>query len=365
MDTSEEQIGSAVKKTPNNDGPTVTARRWASIKRSWERFLNDHGRWFGARIAENQVVYAFPATIVDHRLTSLFKLGEKSLAAEQAYAELCKLVRAVAIYDNQPLVYRCLQLRIVTPADSLFDEMRLYSWTDEHIRQAKELIGTTGGIAERLVGSAGRLVCSPVYCSARNKLQTQWRSLSVSEQPPFPLCRSHKAAYAIECLKAAEITPQQIAFAQAFDQFCDSWRISGMTSWELPDVDGPKWPEPELSSDEPQSGRLALDTPWHFCPLAEDGLGERVRQEHEEVAKCRDVQDLKHWRTYGHLFQIDYWEDVIRGRYADLPRRRGFVTKLASFVAEIVDLDTERLQKLRKIRSALRSGRLHSLAGKH
>lgn len=226
----------------------------------------------------------------------------------------------------------------------------------------KDLTGKANDIAERLTGSVGRLVCSPVFCAEREELRREWDELPSSLRPPIPLTQSIRASHAIEGLDAVKLTEEQADFATKFDRFFDRWRINGLTTWDLPEVDAPKQPQLESAADQ-LSGRNVIDTPWHFCLLAEDGLGELLRQEHEATANARGVDDLKSWRTYAHLFQIDFWEKVIQQRYVERPRQPGFVTAMTSFIVDIVNLDIERVQKLRKLRSALERGKRTSLVG--
>jgi hypothetical protein len=286
------------------------------------------------------------------------------MEAEQAYSRLCNKCRAVAVIDNKPIAYRWLQSLIASPEEHFLQEMKAHGWTDEHLRQMKNVTGKTNDIAKRLVGSVGRLVCSPTFCAELEKLRRQWDSLPSDCRPRLPLARSMKVAHFVDGIQPVALTQEQTDFARAFDCFCDTWRICGMTTWDLPDVDGPKWPQPDLKSERQLSGRLTYDTPWHFRLLKEDGLGDLLRQEYEQVANLKGVDDLKKSCTYGHLFQIDFWDKVINRRYVDSPRRRGFVTAFTAIIAEIVNLDTERVQKLRKWRSALQGGKFRSLTGK-
>jgi hypothetical protein len=361
MVVEEARNDSSSRSAPDERVACVTVSGCSALAQRWPQFLHDHDQWRRDRTAEARVVYAFPLRVADHRLAVLFGIDEPTTKAEQAYAAICAAGRAVAIHRDRQIWYRWLEPTIAAPAT---DKMKRLGWTDEHIQQARSLIDKANGIAERLQGSIGRLVCSPSFCAARDALRIQWGSLSPSEQPAFPLHRSLKVLDPADTLDIAPASTQQDEFARTFDEFCDSWRICGMATWELPDVDGPKWSEPELGADSGLLGRSTYDTPWHFCLRAEDDLGNLLRQQHEQVAQEMAVNDHNSWRTYGQLFLLDFWEQVIRSRYLDVPRPRGFVTALTSFIADIVGLDGERVAKLRKLRSALQKGTLTSLAGR-
>ena len=184
--------------------------------------------------------------------------------------------------------------------------------------------------------------------------------MSPDAQPTLPLQRSFHCHQQIDGMTPA--TEEQSQFAKQFNQFCDKWQINGMVSWELPDVAGPKWPELQ-PNPLGLTGRVTYDMPWHFPLLAEDGLGEFARQEHEALAQEMSVDDQGSWRSYAQMFLVGFWEGVIRSRYTER-RPRGFVTAMTAYIADIVGLDMERIKRLRKWRSAMLRGDLSSLAGK-
>lgn len=345
--------------------PEIELSELVYFSPKWERFLSSHGKWFEQRLAENEPVFALPRHMLDHRASSLFQILDADLVAEQCFAELCKTFLSVGICSDQPLPYRWLRPRIGIVSDDFLTEMKPLGWTDEHIDQYKTGSDKADDLAERLKGSVGRLVCSPLFCKRRDELRKKWQKLPLDKRPRLPLSRSPKLSSSGNRMFSREVPPRNlIKFVREFDRFCDEWRLNGMTAWELPDVDGPKWPAECLSSQRQLSGQFVWDTPWHFCVLAKDGLGEAQRLEHALVAKERGVNDHGKWQTYSHLFEIGFWENVTRIRYKRQQRARAFVTAQEQFIADIVNLDPERVQKLRKMRVALLSGKITSLAGK-
>jgi hypothetical protein len=108
---------------------------------------------------------------------------------------------------------------------------------------------------------------------------------------------------------------------------------------------------------------VTLTTPWHFPALDSDGLGdiamERIRAERQR----HGIDDERAWRQYGQLFRLDFWEQILRGRYANRPRPRDFVSRVERALADLLEVSLERVERLRKLHHALKAGRRRSLAG--
>jgi len=222
MKINESDVAYVPTSTPADSVPQLTATDCTACGDSWERFRRTYSHWFEAREKEGTVVYSCPVDMTDHRLMSLFQLDDEALAAEQAYSQLCGRCHAVAIYEHQPLVYRWLDPRLAAPEEHWLEDMKTHGWTDEHIGQMNELVGKTNDIAERLMGSLGRLVCSPAFCAERESLRRQWDSLSSLSRPNLPLYRSIRAPRGIDGLDEVALTSEQSDFAKAFDRFCDT-----------------------------------------------------------------------------------------------------------------------------------------------
>lgn len=75
------------------------------------------------------------------------------------------------------------------------------------------------------------------------------------------------------------------------------------------------------------------------------------------------IDDIDRWETYGRLLQIDHWDRVLTTRYSDRRRPRNHITRVNYILADHLDLDGERIAKLRKLQRALKLGRRQSLRG--
>jgi hypothetical protein len=138
-----------------------------------------------------------------------------------------------------------------------------------------------------------------------------------------------------------------------------------MVTWDLPDPDGPKWPEPTCCPQGSRAEALTFRTPVDFPLLNSDRLGEIARDQHAASAERSGITDIKRWETYARLLEIDHWERVLRTRYADAARPRNYVTFLAATIGQVIDLDAERVQEYRKQLRALKSGRRSLLSPRH
>lgn len=336
----------------------------------WRSFLTDQGNWYASRLNESSTVYAIPSGVTDLRLKSLYGLDESELQAEVEFAELCEDQLAIAVASDLPISYRWLAERIALPNVALAKEMLDLGWTKEHLRQLKTAVRESSSIVERTSSALGRLVCATDFLKQRLVLQDLWAALPDETKPRFPIQRSAIAptresienALDEPVMSQDEAGHDRAEFTRAFDRFCDDWRITGFATWELPEIDGPKWPDPLAEVTEKRGGRAVFDTPWHFPLQASDGLGPQLKSAHDHAKADRGVDDPRSWRTYRQMFLVDFWGHVLRSRYTDR-QPRGFVSRLEGFVADIVQLDVVRVAKLRKLISAFRRGTRQSLAG--
>src|SRR5262249_12395394 len=119
---------------------------------------------------------------------------------------------------------------------------------------------------------------------------------------------------------------------------------------------------PGLNDDGATSrGDLTVTTPWHFEVLAEDGLGRLVEAEHRRQAALHGIEDGDSWPTYETMFRIHFHESVLLNRYSQRQCAKGFMLKMESVMSDILELNRDRVKKLRTRLHALQSGRLRAL----
>ena len=117
-------------------------------------------------------------------------------------------------------------------------------------------------------------------------------------------------------------------FWRGFNAFCDTWRLLGLVTWDLPKTDGPKWSEDYPGKPVGLDGAESLDTPWHFPVEGQDGLGRMLTERHQQRAADHGFVDQSRWATYAHFLTIDFWERVLRSRYAERERPKAEVSRI-------------------------------------
>jgi hypothetical protein len=317
---------------------------------TWAQFKTRHSGWLRARLFENDVVYRFPASLMV-TLQSALGLAEEDLSAETDFDELSLRFHAVAVSNGRPIEYRWLLPKSSPPTDGQMGQMGM---TDDQICQVLSLQDKANGISIRLSSILGRRVCNPDFLVERDRLRAAWLALSDDQRPPIPLSRTPRSSCLPANIMSSPAPPQVTEFLREFDLFCKKWRLSGMVTWDLPDPEGPMWPEIRPITDRVSDYSLVTTTPPEFPLRIEDGLGAPAFHHQRDIVSQHRVADLKRWQTYGLLFEIDHWERVIANRYADHKRPRGFVLKLEQIVGEIVHKDQTHIQKLRKKLHAFR-----------
>jgi len=330
----------------------------------WAEFSRLHSQWLRERLSENEVVYRLPEKALD-LLEANLQLDADDLAAEVVYDRLCLRFKAIGAWNNRPILYRWLLPALAPFPKALIESMTSLGWKPEQLPKVVVMVQIGGDVSERLQSVAGRRICNPLFLDEADRLRSAWRSLADAERPSLPLARTPGFQQIPDCLEGTRTTEALADFLKAFDQFCDRWCLLGMVTWDLPDPDGPKWPEPTRCPQGSRAEALTFRTPVDFPLLNSDRLGEIARDQHAASAERSGITDIKRWETYARLLEIDHWERVLRTRYADAARPRNYVTFLAATIGQVIDLDAERVQEYRKQLRALKSGRRSLLSPRH
>jgi hypothetical protein len=327
---------------------------------AWNEFKRRHGDWLTDRLNEDDVVYRLPARVLDTLQCDL-ALTDRNVLAEAAFDELCLRHRAVAVCDGFPISYRWLLPPISAFPKSQLTPMLKLGWTEAQTKKVPQLVRMMDDVSKRVKSIAGRRVCDPEFLADRDRLRLQWTSIRDIRPPQLPLWRTQQIPDRVRRLRMRLAAKTTVPFLQDFDDFCDKWRLFGMTTWDLPYPLGPNWPEIASNRERPDAS-LVLTTPIDFPLLRSDRVGQLAIEQHEQSARERGVSDLRRWQTYAHFLEIDHWERVLRLRYREGQRPRNFVTLLEATIAQLVHLDDARIQHYRKELRSLKAGRRRSLA---
>lgn len=338
----------------------------------WDGFVAHHAAWFDARLAESDEVFFIPNANATIAFSSAFGMFAGDIAAEEAFTWFCREFRSIGVQvvnsrssprELRLLRYEGVAVDAVTD-DTWLERGRILGWSEEQIANARIALGRADDMRLRLVSAAGKLVNTPAFLAERDALRARWTSLPPAVQPSLPL--SPILLFKDQPRESTRVTlPQDaVRFMVDFDAFCDKWQLNGLESWDLPAPCAPQWPKLQSAPDAaPASGDTVLFTPWHFPALKSDELGRAVMERHLADRHRHGIDDSRSWQVYAQLFRLDVWERVLRVRYSDRARPRGFVREMEGLLAELLQVSLDRIERLRKLHAALVAGKRHSLKG--
>jgi hypothetical protein len=215
----------------------------------------------------------------------------------------------------------------------------------------------------RLKGYAGWLLTEPVFLSECGRLAEQWRALPAEQRPSLPLVRA--VPFPDVPPGAGPAAPAVADFADQIRKFLDRWGLIRMTTWELPDPQGPLLPNPlpPGSPALPLHG-VHLVLPLHYPLQGDDELLRQVLEMQRQSARTLGLDDslagLPHYKANAAMFDVIHLERVIRARCRP-PYPRGLVSRIEEAVAAELGSSLARVRKLRKAISACRQGRRASM----
>jgi hypothetical protein len=204
---------------------------------------------------------------------------------------------------------------------SLEEQMRSYGASRDEI---DEYFATErrhkGEIAARARGYIGWLVTDPAFRSMRNQFRRNWapRAAGGNDLPQLPVSFLGE--------KMPIPSDADKPFIIAAWQFCQTWCLRGMATWELPipisaNVTGPSLHPVQSLGD---SG-CTVFIPWYLARdqrltlrdiLASESL--RVPLNHLQPWFQKGPKNLGHYR-YGQMLQIYvYYELALKNRYGDM-----------------------------------------------
>lgn len=327
--------------------------------------------WLGARLAEADVVAALPRFHDgDDGLLGVWRAALPPLQPAEIDAEevlsrrlgrgWLGVTRNGFVGAPFPLTSRDDAPASPDTSPDIARMMRDLGYDRRQIEVGAAGADTVDDIRHRTAGVAGWLIANPEFLRARDAVRAAWRALPDGSRPPLPISRLPRLEQAPD--GAARPRESRVtSFWWAFATFCDEWELLGVLTWDLPNVGGPKWAGIDPTRPETLRGGTFLETPRYFPITSGDGL-EGVRELHRDAAAKGGFVDQGRWATYARLLAIDFWERVVRSRYADRPRPRGDVTRLLSLLSDLTGCDSERVKKLRRELKALRDGRRDSLS---
>ncbi len=310
-------------------------------------FCDSNSEWVKARFQESDVIFMLP--IDDENSIyweHLLNISGEDFNIEKQFSQICRRMVIAGINRREP-IRSCLSLKPNNTLDSEQLESGFnLGWSTTDYDELNKLVIEVDDIRERMKGAAGWMICNAGFREERDRLKNQWEQLPDSVRPVFPLTRTPQLLLAPPEYEKLEPS-KEIEFIHAFDQFCDRWRLLGMTTRDLPDPHGLKTFGFLLGHAAPKEGEFIQDIPWHFPLLESDGFGKRINERHTQQAGAHGFVDQGKWQCYAHILAIHHWEQTIRLRYADVDAPAKFVEKLFSVLESVLDLKSDRIKKLR------------------
>lgn len=313
------------------------------------------------RVSMDGVAYALPDGLTSSLQRDLrFQKAAASLPNERELWSQCVRSRAVGLLGSRPLAFPYLAGMETPPASA---SSATAQWSDESRRALQIVEHKASEVRERLKGYLGWLVTEPLFLEERNRLRTAWRQLPASQTPGFPLQRVPRVLVPLpDTRPAAELTAP---FLATLDAFLSKWSLASLATWELPVPAGPLIPDLL-----PASGRaleqavVRISLPAHYPLQGSDALLQEIREHQRSLAADQGIPDpvghMSHYIAYGQMFEVAFWEEVLRRRFEDL-RLKGFVSMLEAAIASHLGISVDQVKKHRDAISRCRRGLRHKV----
>ena len=311
---------------------------------------SNHPEWASKTIRQ-EPLYAIPyEALSNHQLANLF---DTTVKAEREFSQLCRDHHCIGFWGRNAIHYHHLT-RVPLQIDPVLRSQ--LGWSMQQANSITSLHGSSDTAHERLLGVTGWLTTEPMYLQEVEILKTEYDSLPLELQPRFPLAR----ALTYSGHDRQEQLPEPVtAFHQTVCHFLDRWGLMDLTTWDLPNPQGPLLPNllPEGPA-RPEHG-VHIYVPLHYPLQGDDGLLQRVREAQQQQATMLGIPSgfggITHHTQYAQMFRALYIELAILSRF---PRRiRGIVSILEAVIATQLGISLESTRRLRKWIKACRSGR--------
>jgi hypothetical protein len=357
----------------NDDIEAATRKTLAALSAGYMRDSDSEGKAFAiehrAWLDRNpwDPLYCLPDAAIDRlrrpRLGTDAPLDVAAAAAERDLRNLCRRHHAVGFSDGRPIAYPYLSMSRPPTFRETFAGWEL---SEEQLGliaayEPSEAVGRS--INLRAKGYAGWLLTEPAFLEEVGVLASRRRALPEGERPSFPLQRSGPFLARVLGVQPPPAREAPSGFAADLESFLDRWGLVGMSSWELPEPQGPLVLEapPPGSPATPRHG-LHIVLPIHYALTAEEELLRHIRERQRGMAADlgldRSMAGLPRYKAYATIFEVAHLESVLMGRFRSSWRRKGFVGLVVEAIAESVGIDVDQVKKCRKaIKASRRGGR--------
>jgi hypothetical protein len=335
------------------------------FSRDWKSFLTQHGEWDQLHNLD-EPLYCLPASAI-YWLARVERgsspvLNATSARAERQYAELCAQHNAVGSWQGRSIVYPYSR----PPSNSVLQSLLSQSgWSNALKRQMQQGLKKIEPANLRLKGYVGWLLTEPAFLHAVSRLAESWRSLPVEQRPSFPLGRPLRLE--VEPRDSSPAPTALATFGGAVRDFLDRWGLIQLTTWDLPDPQGPLVPSP-LPANSPALPRhgIHIVLPLHYGLQGNDELQKQIlefqRQAARDLGLNETMAGLEHFNAYATMFDIIHLERTMLSRIGSRRPPRGFIGRVEQAVAAMLGGSLERVRKMRKAIARCRRGKRADVA---
>lgn len=305
-------------------------------------------------LPRDEPVYAIPEDAIEGlALTRVF--GSETLAAERAFSRACREHGIVGVWGRYTVAYHLLTRQPLLLDNSI---VRKLGWNHRQLGMIRGAAGLAEVAADRLRGVVGWLMTEPPFLAELAGLRGRYEALPAADRPQFPLGR-------VVILNdpgtlGTELPASTSAFTGDLRQFLDRWGLMQLTTWDLPDPQGPLLPDmlPAGAPARPVHG-VHLFVPIHFPLQGDDDLLSRVRefqrQQATELGLAPGFGGVAHHAQYAQMFRLIHLDRTVRGRFGNRPPR-GIITALEAAAASFLGIGGESVHRLWKWIRACKHG---------
>ncbi len=349
----------------------------------------------GAAFLEHDTVYAIPSIVVPD-LSSSNLFTREQLKVEKAFAVQCELQSSLGFRHGHAVRYGLLT---ADSSNILLGQAESPNLTRADILGLTALGRPLDSKRERLLGVAGRLITLPRFLAATLELRKEFEALPEDVRPPWPLQRSFripghdrsnsdgKLSPIPDALGAhagrngmfegceweetsSEDDPAETSTGAAFQRrlgnHLDTWGLSSLVDWHLPDPDAPLVPNPLApgSPAEPRHG-IHILLPLHY-PLRGDDedfmrrVKEAQRDRAEELGLPPEVAGIDNYKEFAQILRLCHVQQVLCSRWPAKPPR-GAVGLIEKAAARVLGITASSTRRLRTLSENLRSGKSSSI----
>jgi hypothetical protein len=376
-------IDSRVLETPFGAG----IKQWCE---GWPALQHEHGQWLES-LQDSDVLYALPPDFIEfmaksqkhlrcekhsHKIsfrTQPALLSTEEAAAERSLYDLCEHHHCdcVGIAYGVPILYPLITQALAFPELSV-DDINNLKWTgDIEPEKQSRLVNNTFEYFEKrvpeiqfhLTAYAGWLICNEAFRRERDGLRAKWEALPDDVRTGGPFCLPAKRLNYLTEEQRAPYADLGDGFLAELEAFLAKWYLMEMTTWDLPRPQGPLCGM-SAKTVEHFTGRtpdIDYYPPFFRVPSSQN-LHKDLSDAQQRAARDSGIIDdfplsgLSPRRSteqgqelaeagYATALRPYFAELAFRCRYGD---RRGFKSRLDSYMVDKWKLDPRRIRQIRK-----------------